>query len=197
MGVKAWMAAAAAAMLAAGAAGTAKADDDDRRRHGGRGIVYARVVSAQPIIRHVTVERPRHECWQDVEYRSSGPARVAGTTLAGGIVGAAIGRQFGGGSGRDALTLLGGIAGSAVARERAVRRLTERGAATYAVPVERCTVVNERFTEQVVDGYDVVYQYQGHRYSMRTAEHPGNRIPLHVTVRPVGVRHVGVMPVRF
>jgi len=156
------------------------------RGHGGRDVVYARVVSARPIVRHVTVERPRRECWQDVEYRSDRALRVGGPTLAGGIIGAAIGRQFGGGSGRDALTLLGGIAGSAVAHERAQRRLAESGgSATYAVPVERCSVVNERFTEEIVDGYDVVYQYQGRRYSMYTAEHPGDRVALQVNFRPV------------
>jgi uncharacterized protein YcfJ len=173
------------AAMAAGVlvSGTAAADNDrGRRPHGGRDVVYARVVSAQPILRYVTVERPRRECWQDVEYRADRPLGLAGPTLAGGIVGAAIGRQFGGGRGRDALTVLGGVAGSAVAHERAQRRL---GAGTsYAVPVERCSVVNERFTEQVIDGYHVVYQYQGRRYAMRTADHPGSRVPLEVTFRP-------------
>jgi uncharacterized protein YcfJ len=168
--------------------------DDGHRRHGrgygyghghGRSIVYARVIEAQPIVRYVTVERPRRECWQDVEYRPAAPARVAGTTLAGGIVGAAIGRQFGDGSGRDAMTLIGGLAGSVVAHERATRRLAERGErSTYAVPVERCEVVRERFTEEVIDGYRVVYLYEGRRHSMRTLEHPGTRVPLQVSFRP-------------
>ena len=165
---------------------------DDQGRHRGHGhygpgrvhrheIVYAPVVSVSPIVRYVTVERPRQECWQDVEYRSADPGRVVATTLAGGIVGAAIGRQFGDGSGRDALTLMGAIAGSAVAHERAVSR---NAGSTYAVPVERCQVVSERFTDEVIDGYDVVYRYHGRTYSMRTAEHPGSRIPLEMSLRP-------------
>jgi uncharacterized protein YcfJ len=148
----------------------------------GNEIVYAPVVSVRPIVRYVTVERPRQECWQDVEYRSAVPGRVAATTLAGGIVGAAIGRQFGDGSGRDALTLMGAIAGSAVAHERAVRRNAD---SVYAVPVERCRVVNERFTDEVIEGYDVVYRYHGRAYSMRTAEHPGSRVALEMNLRPV------------
>ena len=165
--------------------GPAFAHDNGRYGHGGRsahGIVYARVVSVQPIVRYVTVEQPRQECWQDVEYRSDVPGRVAATTLAGGIVGAAIGRQFGDGSGQDALTLIGAIAGSAVAHEHAVRR---NPGSTYSVPVERCQVVTERLTREVIDGYDVVYQYHGRMYSMRTAEHPGSRIPLEMSLRPV------------
>jgi len=169
-------------------AGQASAHDNGRGRgHGrhGHDIVYARVVSVQPVVHYVTVERPRQECWQDVEYRSAVPGRVAATTLAGGIVGAAIGRQFGDGSGQDALTVLGGLAGSLVAHERAVRR---NPGSTYAVPVERCQVVSDRFTEQVIEGYDVVYQYHGRMYSMRTAQHPGNRIALETNLRPVRVR---------
>lgn len=164
---------------------SAAASADDYRGRGGRDIVYARVVSVQPLVRYVTVEQPRHECWEETRYRPAAPGRVAGTTLAGGIVGAAIGRQFGGGSGRDALTLLGAVAGSAVAHERATRRMLEEGAAVYAVPVQRCTTVSERRIEEVVDGYDVVYEYRGRRYSMRTAEHPGSRVPLQVSFRPV------------
>jgi uncharacterized protein YcfJ len=165
--------------------------DGDHRRHPGQGryghfrgheIVYAPVVSVQPIVRYVTVERPRQECWQDVEYRSAVPGRIAATTLAGGIVGAAIGRQFGDGSGRDALTLMGAIAGSAVAHERAVGR---NPGPLYTVPVERCHVVNERFTDEIIEGYDVVYRYHGRTYSMRTAEHPGSRIALEMSHRPV------------
>jgi uncharacterized protein YcfJ len=159
---------------------------DNHARHRGHGhhghghvrgheIVYAPVVSVRPIVRYVTVDRPRQECWQDVEYRTAVSGRVAATTLAGGIVGAAIGRQFGDGSGRDALTLVGAVAGSAVAHAHAVNR---NPGSTYAVPVERCRVVNERFTDEVIDGYDVVYQYHGRMYSMWTADHPGSRIRL-------------------
>jgi uncharacterized protein YcfJ len=186
MWVKGLLAAAVAGVLLSGTAAAHDVRGHNGRGYAGKDVVYARVVSARPVIRHVTVERPRRECWEDVEYRSDRPARVAGPTLAGGIIGAAIGRQFGGGSGRDALTLLGGIAGSAVAHERAQRRIdASGGGTTYAIPVERCTVVSERFTEEVVDGYDVVYQYQGRRYSMHTARHPGDRVALQVNFRPV------------
>jgi uncharacterized protein YcfJ len=92
-----------------------------------------------------------------------------------------IGRQFGDGSGRDALTVMGAIAGSAVAHGYAVRRNSD---AAYAVPVEQCHVVNERFTDEVIEGYDVAYRYLGRTYTMRTARHPGNRIPLEVGFRP-------------
>lgn len=165
---------AAAAVLAV-ASGAALAS------HGVSEYVYARVVDVEPIVRYVTVERPREQCWQETAYEANRPLRVAGTTLAGAVVGGAVGRQFGGGRGRDALTLIGSIAGAAVANERAVRRN-----GYVAVPVERCEIVSERFTEERVLGYNVTYQYRGQRHTMRTSTPPGERVRLRVDVVPVG-----------
>jgi uncharacterized protein YcfJ len=150
--------------------------------------VYARVVDVDPIVRYVTVERPREECWDEIVREPVRPYGVAGPTIAGGIVGAAVGRQFGSGSGRDAMTLLGAVVGSAVANQRAVRN---HGYATREVAVQRCEVVSERFSEERVDGYRVTYLYQGRRYHMVTDTPPGDRILVAVDVRPVGygVRH--------
>lgn len=157
---------------------------------GSTSYVYARVVDVEPIVRHVTVQRPRQECWEEIAYRRE-PARrpfgAAGQTLAGGIIGAAIGRQFGGGSGRDAATVAGAIAGSAVANERAHRNAAaRRPTAVRAVPMQHCEMVNERFTEERVEGYWVTYAYDGNRYRMRTSRPPGDRVRLRVNVQPVG-----------
>lgn len=155
---------------------------------GGTSYVNARVVDVEPIVRHVTVQRPRQECWEELVYQQSpGRPHAAGQTIAGAIVGAAIGRQFGGGSGRDAATVAGALAGSAVAAQRAQRVAAARGPGqVHAVPVERCEVVQERFTEQRVEGYWVTYAYQGQRYRTRMPHDPGDRIRLRVTVQPVG-----------
>ena len=111
------------------------------------------------------------------------PFGTVGQTVAGGIVGAAIGRQFGSGNDRDALTLIGAAAGAAVANQRAQRN---QDVAYRDVTVQRCETVNERVTEQVIDGYNVTYAYQGRHYTMQTATPPGDRIRLAVDVRPVG-----------
>jgi uncharacterized protein YcfJ len=153
-------------------------------RNGSAEYVYARVVAVEPIVRHVTVERPRRECWQEVVYGPAHPYRIAGPTIAGGVIGGAIGRQFGSGSGRDAMTLIGTLAGAAVANQRAVRNQAYRATETRAVEVDRCELVTERYTEERIDGYRVTYQYQGRRYTMHTHEHPGERVRLQVSVRP-------------
>lgn len=158
---------------------------DFDRHDGGRDYAYGRVVNVEPLVRNVVVTRPRQECWDDVAVEPVHPFGVAGPTVAGGIVGAAIGRQFGSGASRDALTLIGAAVGSAVANQRAIRN----GAGeTREVPVQRCEVVNEQFTEQRIDGYLVTYVYQGRRYTMRTDTPPGDRVRLVVDVRPAGYR---------
>jgi uncharacterized protein YcfJ len=175
------------AIASVGAAAPALADHGHGNAYGhysSTGYVYARVVDVDPMVRYVTVNRPHEECWTDYERQRVGSFGAAGQTAAGAVIGAAIGRQFGGGSGKDALTLLGAAAGGAIARERALRN----GAGGYEareVPVERCEVVNDRVTEERIDGYLVTYVYDGRTYEMQTHEHPGDRVRLAVDVRPV------------
>jgi uncharacterized protein YcfJ len=179
-------------------ASAALADDDDRGR--GRGhkhghghahghyrhvpaVVSARVVDVEPLVRYVTVERPREQCWNETVREPVRPFGVAGQTAAGTVIGAAIGRQFGSGNDRDALTVLGAVAGGAVAHRRAV---VNQGYATRDVTVQRCEVVNDRVSEQIVDGYRVTYRLDGSHYTMRTDRHPGDWVQ--VAAQPIAYR---------
>jgi len=168
------------------AAGTAAAHGHGHGHgHGhkhGHEYVYAKVVDVDPIVRYVTVAHPRQQCWDEVVYERDRPSNVAGPAIAGGIIGGAIGRQFGGGSGRDALTLAGAIAGTAIATERAVRN---QSGATRATTVTRCETVHEHHRERRIDGYRVTYQYRGRRHTIITPEPPGSRIRLLVSAIPV------------
>ncbi len=176
------------AVFGLGGASVALADHDDHGYgyRGGPQRAYGRVVAVDPVVRYVTVDRPQEQCWDEVVRKPAAPFGVTGQTIAGGVIGAAIGRQFGGGSGRDLATALGAVAGSMVANERAQRNLAY--ADTRDVTVQRCEVVRNPVTEQVIDGYDVAYVYQGRRYTTRTATRPGERIELAVDVRPAGYR---------
>ena len=148
-------------------------------------VVSARVVGVEPMVRYVTVDRPREQCWNEVVREPVRPFGVAGQTAAGSIVGAAIGRQFGSGNDRDTLTVLGAIAGGAVAHRRAV---VNEGYATRDVAVQRCETVSDRVTEQVVDGYLVTYRLDGRNYTMQTDRHPGDWVQL--SAQPVGYTRV-------
>ena len=148
-------------------------------------VVSARVVGVEPVVRYVTVDRPREQCWDEVVREPVRPFGVVGQTAAGSIIGAAIGRQFGSGNDRDTLTVLGAVAGGAVAHRRAV---VNAGYATRDTNVRRCEVVNDRVAEQVVDGYLVTYRLEGQRYTMRTDRHPGDWVQ--IAAQPVGFSRV-------
>lgn len=161
--------------------------------HGGRGngpiYDYAKVISAQPIIRYVTVKTPVRNCWQDTEYYTTyhRPPGVAGGTLAGAIIGGVVGHQFGSGRGNDAATVAGTLIGAAIGNDAAHRRSgRDYGYVQHSRPVERCQTRYRNRQEKRIDGYDVVYRYNGQRYATRVPYDPGNRIKVRIDIRPYG-----------
>lgn len=144
---------------------------------GAHGIRYksARVVAVEPVYQTVYVDQPVTSCYRDTVARRVADPAVVGTTLAGAVVGAAVGRQFGSGSGRDAMTAIGAIAGSAVANRRAVNR---RGGATTVIhePVDRCQTTYRREAQRQLTGYWVDYRHRGRIYRILTHERPGRFI---------------------
>jgi uncharacterized protein YcfJ len=160
------------ALTALFAAGAASA-------HGVR-YVKVRVIAAEPVYERVVVSQPVTRCsTQIVERRVASPA-IAGQTLAGAIIGAAIGRQFGDGRGQDALTLAGAIAGSAVANDRALRRHSG-DVRIVREPVERCTTEYHRQPQRRITGYWVDYRYRGRYYRVLHPEAPGRHIRIAVS----------------
>ena len=147
----------------AGACGTALATE------------YGTVVSSTPITAQVAV--PQQQC-QDVQQvvpqRTSG-----GGALLGAIIGAAVGHNVGGGMGQAAATGLGMVTGAAIGD-----RIEANGTPPALATVRSCQ--NITAYENRIVGYDVVYDYQGQRYSARLAQDPGRRIALDVSVAPAG-----------
>lgn len=145
---------------------------------------YAKVISAEPIVRYVTVKTPQRECWEEtvtrVEHRGS-PGNPAGT-LVGAVIGGVVGHQFGSGRGNDAATVAGTLIGAAVGNNASKR--APRETVRYEEPVRRCeTTIVER-EEERIDGYRVVYRYQGQRYATRMPYDPGDKLRVRVDVRP-------------
>jgi uncharacterized protein YcfJ len=146
---------------------------------------YARVLSAEPIIRYVTVTTPVKECWQDTEYYSvrNRPRGITGKTILGAIVGGVIGHQVGGGRGNEIATVAGSLIGASVANDAAVRN-AGYSSREYSRPVTRCETNYQSREEERIDGYRVIYSYNGQKYATNTPQDPGSRLRIRVDVRP-------------
>jgi len=161
-------------------------------------LEYAPVVDVIPLVRVVRVQHPRRECWQETHYETirydshygggGGRYDVAGPTIAGGLLGGVIGRQFGGGKGRDAMTAVGALVGASLGTQSALNRgRYDAGRSDYAtrpVTVERCSTHTSYTEEERIDGYRVTYLYGGREHVTTTSTHPGGGIPLRVQVKP-------------
>jgi uncharacterized protein YcfJ len=180
-------AALATATLLLGFATQAFADHD---KPGRNGPIYdfADVISSKPIVRYVTVTTPVKECWDEVEYYTVNerPRGVGGRTLFGAIIGGVVGHQFGSGRGNDAATVAGSLIGASIGHQSAYSRHPGKyGPVQYSRPVKRCETQYREHQEKRVDGYDVLYRYNGQRYATRMASDPGRKIRVRVDVRPV------------
>jgi len=175
--------------------------DDDGYRSGPE-YDYAKVVSVDPIVRQVRVETPRRECWTQTVYedrydnrgyrdRGGEQPGTAGRMILGGIIGAAIGNQIGHGDGRRAATVAGALIGTAIGHDAGSRgQYSSGGQSSYSSrdsrprDVQRCDVRYETTYEERIDGYNVVYIYNGQRHTTRMSYDPGERIRVRVDVAP-------------
>jgi len=136
---------------------------------------YGAVVSSTPVMQSVPV--PQRVCNdQEVVYQQQPSGAGA---LFGAIAGAALGNAIGGGGGRVAATGIGLVAGSAIGNQ-----VEANGLPPTTSTVQRCRTVT-RYENRLV-GYDVVYDYQGVRRSVRMSQDPGQSIALEVNVSPTG-----------
>lgn len=166
--------------------GQAAADPRYKRGHDRAVYDYARVLSVTPAIRYVTVTTPVRECWEDVQHysvRNRDHGR-AGKTLLGAIVGGVIGHQIGSGRGNDVATIAGTLIGASIGNGSG-RDRPGHGRTEYSRPIRRCETRYQSHQEERIDGYDVIYSFNGRRYSTRTPFDPGEKLKIRVDVRPV------------
>ena len=129
---------------------------------------YAQVLRATPVHGTVRVRVPEQRCERD-------GGDPTGGTVAGALIGGALGHQAGKGDGRKAATVAGAVVGGAIGR-RVDRNNGSAGTRCRTVEVER--------DEQRVIGYDVEYQYKGDTYMSRVGYDPGSRLRIRVSVSP-------------
>ena len=129
---------------------------------------------------------------QQPAYGSSTGRTVA--TIVGGLVGAAVGSQVGGGSARYATSAIGStvgaMAGQRVYEANARRRAEQNtGYVTVCDPVPANGGVygNNAYypaSNGQAMAYDVTYEYAGRQYTTRTSYNPGSTIRVRVNVNP-------------
>lgn len=148
---------------------------------------YAQVLSAEPIIRYVTVSTPVRECWQDTEYVEvdSGYRGTGSSALVGAIIGGVVGHQFGSGRGNDVATVAGSLIGAAIGSDQARKANRRRYRnEVYSRPVERCSTITQQHREERIEGYHVVYRYKERQYATKMSYDPGSELRIRVDIRP-------------
>lgn len=143
-------------------------------------VDQARVVSITP--EYDRVSTPRQECYDEYEtgrpYNRSGDRSYGGSVI-GGITGAIVGNQIGGGHGKEAATALGAITGAIIGDRMQNRNNSETWEPRTA---RHCRNIEQ--WENRVAGYRVVYEYGGRRYAAMMPNNPGNYVQVRVSVDP-------------
>ena len=143
----------------------------------------ARVTHVESLSKTVRISTPQRECWQEPKYRPSNNQYKSYTsTIAGGIVGGVVGNQFGGGNGKKIMTVAGALLGGSVGRDYDYNNSQQY---SNHAPVEQCRVTDRYHDEERSNGYRVTYRYKGQSYTTHMDHHPGKRIPVEVSVRPL------------
>lgn len=147
---------------------------------------YARVEHVEPIVREVRISEPRKECWQEEVRYLERPGFVQSNVglLVGGTLGALIGGEIGHGSGRKIATIGGGLLGAAAGHGYQNRNYPPRYNEHVSYE-DRCRTIDNFYTEERIEGYDVTYRYQGKRFQTQLPYDPGSRIRVGVDVRPL------------
>jgi uncharacterized protein YcfJ len=128
----------------------------------------AQVVSSTPIIERVAEQR--QECDTVPAPQRSGN-NILGSIL-GGVLGGLLGHQVGQGSGQTAATIVGAAGGAAAGSVISSRRAAQTE--------QQCRTVESM--REVVNGYDVVYRYNGRDVNVALPYDPGSTIKVGVGV---------------
>ena len=142
------------------------------------------VVSSQPVYQRTRVESPQQRCVEERVYGerrgSSSQTPVIVSTILGGAIGNAVGHNK---SNKRVGAVLGAVLGNSVGRDIARQKRGEEGG--YYEVAERCETVFVAHDEERLIGYDVVYNYRGQQYTVRTQSDPGAELELKIDVQPV------------
>ena len=153
----------------------------------------ARVRTVNPQYENVSV--PRNECTSQwvTEQQPVAASRNYGGLAIGGVAGALLGNQVGGGRGREAATAVGAVVGALAGEHFANQNNWGGGYQQVSQPqqrqVQNCRTVND--VQSRLTGYQVEYEYRGQVYSTVTRENPGRTLPIRVSFAPLEREYQG------
>jgi len=131
----------------------------------------ARVLTSTAVMQQVAI--PRQVCTNQQVIQQGQPSG-AGAAM-GAIAGGALGNAMGGGSGRDLATVIGLFGGAILGNKI-------EGTRDEVRQVQQCST--QTTYENRVLHYDVIYEYEGKRYSIKMPNDPGQFVRLQLN--PVG-----------
>ena len=144
---------------------------------------YATVLEVMPLYREVKVSKPVRECRDEPVYHTSRGHKSAGGMLAGGLIGGIVGHQMGKGRGNKLATAVGTLIGAKIGHQVVNADVqTKRTLAGYE---EHCKTRHQVSYEEVLEGYDVAYEYRGRPYQLVMPYDPGEHIKMRVEFTPV------------
>lgn len=125
----------------------------------------------------VTEYKPVKEC-REVQVREGGDTSSHTPELLGAIVGGAIGKEL---NDSKSSTTIGALLGASIASDMEKKSAQNKGQIRTEV---RCSTVEQAVETKRVDGYNVVYEYQGHVFRATTSARPGSTIRVRVYALP-------------
>lgn len=146
---------------------------------------YAKVTQVEPIYQTISRDVPERSCHLETRYIQESRHQSYTPAILGTIIGGAIGNEVGhSNTNKKVGTVVGGVLGATLARDWSNSRQSgeER---SRPVREEVCEVNYRTEYEEQIVGYNVTYRYDGERYQTRTEHHPGKRIQVAVSVKPL------------
>ncbi|MEO8670922.1 MAG: glycine zipper 2TM domain-containing protein [Tahibacter sp.] len=172
-------------------AGSALAWNGSGNRYEEARFDWARVVRVDPVVERSRVPVADRYCYDEpVEvYEPGYRTHRNGGTVAGALIGGALGNLAGKGDGRKAATIAGALIGGSIGHDSDRRHGDGYRDGRYATAYEqRCEQrTSWRGSDEIV-GYDVSYRYDGRLYHTQMNYNPGSRIRVRVDqdVTPAG-----------
>jgi uncharacterized protein YcfJ len=144
-------------------------------------IDFAKVVDVQPIYETVSYNEPHRQCHYEQRVVRHNNGSKTGVIL-GSLIGGAIGHELGHNkSNKKVGAVAGAILGGSIAKD-----LQHNKHGYHTTRNERvCTTSHEVRYKQELSGYNVAYKYRGRTFHTTMGQHPGDRIRVAVSVRPL------------